>query len=44
LGKVRDNETKHIMLSYFYQADADFGERLTKAVNGNLEQVKSLAK
>ncbi len=44
LGKVRDSETKHIMLSYFYQADADFGERLTKAVNGNLEQVKSLAK
>jgi catalase len=44
LGKVRDSETKHIMLSYFYQADADFGERLTKAVNGNLEQVKNLAK
>jgi len=44
LGKVSDSKTKHIMLSHFYQADADFGKQLTKAVNGNLKQVKNFAK
>jgi len=32
------------MLIHFYQADADFGQQLTKAVNGNLKQVKNFAK
>lgn len=43
LGKVRNQKTKNIMLSYFYQADKDFGRRLTKAVNGNLKAVKELS-
>ena len=42
LGGVKDSETKHIMLSYFYQADKDFGMRLTKAVKGNIKEVKKL--
>ena len=43
LGAVKDSETKHIMLSYFYKADADYGMRMTKAVNGNLATVKAKA-
>ncbi|ARD24072.1 catalase [Shewanella japonica] len=43
LGKVADTNVKHQMLSYFYQADKDFGERLTKAVDGNLKEVKKRA-
>ena len=43
LGNVKDSETKHIMLSYFYKADADYGTRMTKAVNGNLATVKAKA-
>ncbi|WP_444938226.1 catalase [Microbulbifer sp. JMSA002] len=43
LGKVRDENTKHIMLSYFYQADKDYGQRLTKAVDGDLRRVQQLA-
>ncbi|MBL4680250.1 MAG: catalase [Pseudomonadales bacterium] len=43
LGQVTDNETKHIILSYFYRADKDFGTRIIKAVNGNLDKVKSLS-
>ena len=42
LGQVRDSETMHIILSYFYQADKDFGSRITKAVNGDLNKVKTL--
>lgn len=41
LGAVKDAETKHIMLSYFYKADADYGTRLTAAVKGNLATVKA---
>lgn len=43
LGAVKDAETKHIMLSYFYKADADYGTRITKAVDGNLVTVKAKA-
>ncbi|WP_373358422.1 catalase [Acinetobacter lactucae] len=43
LGQVKDSETKHIMLSYFYKADADYGTRLTQAVNGNLALVQAKA-
>ncbi|MDM1311645.1 MULTISPECIES: catalase [Acinetobacter] len=43
LGAVKDAETKHIMLSYFYKADADYGTRLTAAVKGNLATVKAKA-
>ena len=44
LGQVKDSNVKHQMLSYFYQADKDFGKRLTKAVDGDLTQVKQRAK
>ena len=43
LGNVKDAETKHIMLSYFYKADADYGMRMTKAVNGDISMVKAKA-
>ncbi|MEN8280113.1 catalase [Acinetobacter gerneri] len=43
LGQVKDAETKHIMLSYFYKADADYGTRLTAATKGNLAVVKAKA-
>ncbi|MGE8560043.1 MAG: catalase [Acinetobacter sp.] len=43
LGAVKDSETKHIMLSYFYKVDADYGTRLTAAVKGNLATVKAKA-
>jgi len=44
LAQVRDSETKHIMLSYFYKADTQYGTRLTKAVKGDLAKVKKLAR
>lgn len=43
LGKVEDSYIKHIMLSYFYKADADYGKRLTKAVKGDFSKVKTMA-
>ncbi|CAM4151281.1 catalase [Acinetobacter pragensis] len=43
LGGVKDSETKHIMLSYFYKADADYGMRLTQAVKGDIAAVKAKA-
>lgn len=43
LGQVKDSETKHVMLSFFYQADKDFGTRITQAVKGDLNKVKSLS-
>ena len=43
LGNVKDAETKHIMLSYFYKADADYGIRITQAVKGDLAIVKAKA-
>ncbi|ABZ78733.1 Catalase [Shewanella halifaxensis HAW-EB4] len=43
LGKVQDSHVKHQMLSYFYQADKEFGKRLTQAVAGDLNEVKKRA-
>lgn len=43
LSAVRDRNTKHIMLSHFYKADADYGKALTKAVQGELTLVQQLA-
>lgn len=43
LGQVKDSKTKHIILSYFYRADQGLGKKLTKAVKGNLAQVKKLS-
>lgn len=39
LGQVRSDRTRTIMVSYFYQADADYGTRLAKAVNVPLAEV-----
>ncbi|MGF1727136.1 catalase [Photobacterium nomapromontoriensis] len=43
LGKVENKHVQATMLSYFYKADRDYGTRLTKAVNGDIKQVKHLA-
>lgn len=43
LGQVKDMETKTIMLSYFYKADADYGTRLAKSLNVNLKNVQAKA-
>lgn len=43
LGAVKDQETKNIMLSYFYKADTDYGTRLTQATKGDLSTVKAKA-
>ncbi len=43
LGQVKNSKIKHIILSYFYQADKDFGTRVTNAVSGDLSKVKSLS-
>lgn len=40
LGQVRSDRTRTIMVSYFYQADADYGTRVAKAVNVPLSEVK----
>lgn len=44
LGKVTDTKVKTQMLSHFYRADKEFGQRLTKAVGGNIADVKQRAK
>ena len=44
LNKVRDRETKTIMVSHFYAADADYGTRLAKATNVDLSEVKTVAR
>ncbi len=43
LGQVKDPEIKHIMLSYFYKADAGYGRLITQAVDGDLAVVRNLA-
>jgi catalase len=43
LGVVKHAEVKQIMLSHFYKADADYGQRLTKAVSGDLADVQRRA-
>ncbi|MCW8331699.1 catalase [Photobacterium sp. SDRW27] len=43
LGAVKDQETKHKILSFTYKADKEYGTRLTKAVNGDLTEVKRIA-
>ncbi|WP_397387117.1 catalase KatB [Pseudomonas profundi] len=40
---ITDDESKHIMLSFLYKADADYGTRVTKVANGDLSKVKALA-
>lgn len=43
LGQVRNTDTRLIMLSHFYKADADYGTRLTQALKGDLAQVRRAA-
>ncbi|WP_137926897.1 catalase [Cupriavidus sp. 2SB] len=43
LGVVKSSEVKHVMLSHFYKADADYGKRLTAAVKGDLAEVERRA-
>lgn len=38
-----DDESKHLMLSYFYKADVDYGTGLTKVAKGDLKRVQQLA-
>lgn len=43
LGQVKDADTRLIMLSHFYKADADYGTRLTQAIKGDLAHVRRAA-
>lgn len=43
LNKVTDDDIKETMVSYFYQADSDYGYRLAKATNTSLAKVKDKA-
>ena len=38
-----DDEARHILLSFFYKADANYGEGLTKVAKADLKRVKALA-
>ncbi|HEY0287062.1 MAG TPA: catalase, partial [Pseudomonas sp.] len=38
-----DDESKHIMLSFLYKADAEYGKRVAKVAQGDLSRVKALA-
>jgi catalase len=43
LGQVSSAETRLIMLSHFYKADADYGTRLAQALKGDVAQVRKAA-
>jgi catalase len=38
-----DSDSKHIMLSFLYKADADYGTRVARVAGGDLARVKQLA-
>ncbi|GAB3064371.1 catalase [Stenotrophomonas tumulicola] len=38
-----DDESKHIMLSFLYKADPDYGTRVARVASGDLARVKQLA-
>ncbi|MBD1585295.1 catalase [Pseudomonas sp. C2L12B] len=40
---VADDESKHIMLSFLYKADPEYGTGVTKVAKGDLARVKTLA-
>lgn len=40
LGQVKDPRVKTVMVSYFYQADKDYGTKLAKAVGVPMSQVE----
>lgn len=43
LGQVKHEETRYIMLSHFYKADAQYGTALSQALKADLSRVKSMA-
>jgi catalase len=43
LGKVKNEKVKLAMVSHFYKANADYGTRLAKAVNVEVDAVKAAA-
>jgi catalase len=43
LGQVRDEITLYTMLSHFQKADADYGDRLSRALKADPAKVRSLA-
>ncbi len=43
LGQVKNDQVKLAMVSHFYKANADYGTRLAKAVNVDLDAVKQAA-
>ncbi|MNE94284.1 Catalase precursor [compost metagenome] len=38
-----DDESKHIILSFLYKADTEYGKGVTKVARGDLVRVKQLA-
>ncbi|WP_158774107.1 catalase [Cobetia sp. L2A1] len=42
LGKVKNDEIRNIMVSHFYQADHEYGERLAEQVNVDMDDVEAL--
>ncbi|RBH44338.1 catalase, partial [Pseudomonas sp. MWU13-2860] len=43
LAKVRNVETSDIMLSHFYKADCQYGERLAKALKVEVKEIERRA-
>jgi catalase len=43
LKQVKNEKVKHTMLSFFYKADRDYGDRLAKAINANPAMMKDMA-
>jgi len=43
LGQVQNSEIREVMVSHFYLADRDYGERIGAAVNVDMEAVKNRA-
>jgi catalase len=41
IGQVRSQQIREMMVSHFYQADADYGTRLAKLVNVDIAAVKA---
>lgn len=39
-----DDDSKHIILSFLYKADPDYGKRVAKVAKGDLTRVKALAR
>ena len=42
LGKVKNEEIREIMVSHFYQADHEYGERLAKVADVDMDDVEEL--